>query len=276
MAWRPISEAPRHHPLFVRDLAFPAAPGELQTKVGILMNDGKCVIYEAVELVDSLAILRMEWNDRFGFPIAVKPKSPRPYTNCDTSGPVYSPEWFSECCDLAAKIEAEKHAAKAAEVMPPQQPGAAGDHTIDSVPAGLNPGEMSPLSTTITSTEKRRRGRPVGSKSREPYKHASKAAVAYFTPLILELRGKNLTYPEIVKSLEANQHPYPVPNLKCVWRWADKAHRSFAESVKRAEGYVAAKTNEPTIVGEVKYVGGLFGMADNVPRVSESEVGIGE
>ena len=324
MAWRPISEAPRHTPFGVR--LWKCGDIYIRT-VGFRNGDNSARVCDEMRDVTPQEFAAMEWDDEMVL-TAVKENLPKhkPYTNCDTAGPIYSPEWFSECCDLAAKVEAEKHAEKVAEVMPSTQSGAAGDYPIDFVPAGLNPGETPPTVATIVSTEKRGRGRPVGSKGKPP------ECVKYFKGLVGEFRNKGVSYQAIEIALRGGEHPYPVPCLSTISRYGSEIEkatgvkfnvvrpsqfcrkeawayynpliiemldagcstseiflklregrhphkvpgRSTIANWVNARKQQAAKANEPTITGEVKYAGGLFGMADNAPRGAESEVGIGE
>lgn len=326
MAWRPISEAPGKHPIVIRDKRS-YLPGEtVKSRVGLLISGGRCILYSATRVAEPEEVARLEWNDLGKTIEGPTLRCSKPYTDCDTAGPVYSPEWFSEDCDLRPDISGPMagRIAPASTIDDTITPQA--DYPIEFVPAGLNPGEMPPTVVTIVSTEKRGRGRPVGSKGKPS------ECVKYFKGLVGEMRNKGISYQAIEIALREGKHPYPVPCLSTISRYGSEIEkesgvkfnvvrpsqfcrkeawayynpliiemrdagcstseiflklregrhphkvpgRSTIANWVNARKQQAAKANEPTITGEVKYVGGLFGMADNAPRGAESEVGIGE
>jgi hypothetical protein len=330
MAWRPISEAPGKHPIVIRDKRDCLPGGVIKSRVGMLISGGRCILYSATRVAEPKEVARLEWNDLGKTIEGPTLRCSKPYTFCDTAGPVYSPEWFSEDCnlrpDISGPIKGRSYEAGIIDDTMIQQPGAAGDYPIDYVPPGLNLGAMLPTTATIVSTEKRGRGRPAGSKGKPT------ECVKYFKGLVGEMRNKGISYQAVEIALREGKHPYPVPCLSTISRYGSEIEkesgvkfnvvrpsqfcrkeawayynpliiemldagcstseiflklregkhphkvpgRSTIANWVNARKQQAAKANEPTITGEVKYAGGLFGMADNSPRGAESEVGIGE
>jgi hypothetical protein len=259
MAWRPISEAPGKHPIVIRDKRSYLPGGTVKSRVGLLISGGRCILYSATRVAEPEEVARLEWNDLGKTIEGPTLRCSKPYTNCDTAGPVYSPEWFSEDCDLRAEFGAAKPVANSA-----------GDYPIDFVPEDVDRAKLVPPDTPIVSRPpKCGRGRPKGSKNKQPRKLSDDPAkrpgrkpgknlsesTKYFTPLIAEMRAAGKTYPQIVESLNSTRHPHKVPGIEMT-KWLMHSENKRRKAAENA----APETYE---AGGVKLVGGLFGMADN-------------
>lgn len=96
MAWRPISSAPGRHPIIIRN-ANDCVPGQvIKSRVGLLIAGGRCMLYSADRVADPEEVAQLEWNDLGRIIEPPQATCRKSYTICDTSGPVYSPIWFSE------------------------------------------------------------------------------------------------------------------------------------------------------------------------------------